>query len=404
MTTLLDDAAWRDITQFWREFARIPQLSFEDSILKTVDALQALMRGSHVLVVVQMRINSAPQLAGFYPVVSRDFGPDREARLAITHQWASHEPHLERDPVLRKIVEGVGVLRLVRHQADTTPEAWSTAPTRRLLEQLKLADRVNVVIPVCPDVEVSFCVDRPLGQPAFDDRDREIILQVIDALVPLATNMVRFHGLMPGQHRLEDSERRVVELLLSPTPEEDVAETLGMNRDELHQVAEAIYAKLNVRSRLDLMHFWQATIDVSVSHQQELHELPRKIVTLPRPESGPLKARVREAVDRSIQAGDITLTAVARQMGMSERAFQRQLSEHDTSFTAMVDERREHLAKVLLALPWLTLTEIAMKLNYSQVSSFNRAVQRWTGRTPSDVRAELLEDRMNSRRSADEGA
>jgi AraC-like DNA-binding protein/DNA-binding CsgD family transcriptional regulator len=275
---------------------------------------------------------------------------------------------------------------------------------RRLLEQLKLEDRVNVVIPVDPNVEVSFCIDRPLGEPVFDDVDRHVLLHVSHGLVSFATNFVRFHGLMPGQQRLDDDERHLVARLLSPASEADIAAALGVEVSTVERRAMQVYDKLNVGTRLDLMHHWRVCdLDRDLPDGQRAfgagatgHESPL--------ESGPLTPRVRDAIDRVLEDGERSIEAVARYLGISVRALQRGLSDGDTSFSQLAEERRRNLAMVLLALPWINFAEIAERLNYAQVSSFNRAVTRWTGSTPSEVRQELIKEHRNRRRLTEESS
>ncbi|MGM0555598.1 MAG: helix-turn-helix transcriptional regulator [Myxococcota bacterium] len=357
------------------------------------------MRGSHVMLVVQVRVEpSSVGLSGFQPVLSRDFGPDAEARLTITQKWAAHEPLLHEDPILRRVVEGQGGVRVVRHRADVDATQWKDAPVRRLLEQLKLEDRVNLVVPVHSDVEVSFCIDRPLGEPVFDDVDRDMLHHVGEGLVSFAANFVRFHGLMPGQRRLDDLERHLLADLLSPATEAEMAAATGVDERTVEQRAAGVYEKLNVRSRLELFHLWKSAGADRVSREQgeALPAAPDAPL-----ESGPLLPRVRDAIDQALNDGDVNIEAVARDLGVSVRALQRELGAAGTSFSEIAEERRKNLAMVLLALPWMGFGEVAERLNYAQVSSFNRAVARWTDRTPSQLREELLDDHRTRRQLTD---
>jgi AraC-like DNA-binding protein len=398
----LSAATWREIAQFWRRLGELSHISFERSLRRAAAGLQRLLDGCHVLVVIQRRVESESSMGGFHPLFSRDFGPDVDTRLELTRQWAAHEPRLVEDPVLLQTVAGAGTLRVVRHRADTSPEQWAQAPVRRLLEQLKLEDRMTGVVPVGENVEVSFCVDRPMGEPIFDDVDRDTLLAAIEGLEPLAAKFVRCHGLMPGQRSLDPSEHNLVALLLSQASEAEIAESFEAGRAELEQSAAEIYEKLNVESRLELMHLWiyggdepgndgldgDEPADLSAAHL----ELPPHPASQSPMGSGPLIARVREAIDRALIAGEFDIEAVANDLGVSVRALQRDLRQTQTSFRELVEDGRRNQALLLLSRPWLNFTEIAFQLGYSQVSSFNRAVKRWTDSTPSQLREELLDE------------
>jgi AraC-like DNA-binding protein len=80
---------------------------------------------------------------------------------------------------------------------------------------------------------------------------------------------------------------------------------------------------------------------------------------------------------------------VARVAGMSERTLRRRLAEEGVRFSTAVDEERRDRALVLLRDRALSLSEIADRLTYANVQSFERAFRRWTGVTPATYRREV---------------
>jgi AraC-like DNA-binding protein len=100
--------------------------------------------------------------------------------------------------------------------------------------------------------------------------------------------------------------------------------------------------------------------------------------------------RAREAVARHLQDGARTRAAVAADLSLSERTFQRRLAEEGLSFTRLVDETRRELTQHHLANPRLAISEIVHLLGYSDPSTFFRACQRWFGESPSEYRRRLL--------------
>ena len=77
---------------------------------------------------------------------------------------------------------------------------------------------------------------------------------------------------------------------------------------------------------------------------------------------------------------------VAKELAMSSRSLSRALAKLGTSFHAVVETLRKDLAHEYLKQSDLTLKEITFLLGYADISSFNHAFKRWTGKTPSDVR------------------
>jgi AraC-like DNA-binding protein len=92
--------------------------------------------------------------------------------------------------------------------------------------------------------------------------------------------------------------------------------------------------------------------------------------------------RVRMQVSTGIDAGEVSVKDVARQLGMAERTLRRRLEASGTSFRALLDDVRRERALVLTQDPKLNIAEIAQRLGFSGSTSFGRAFQRWTGSKP----------------------
>jgi AraC-like DNA-binding protein len=93
----------------------------------------------------------------------------------------------------------------------------------------------------------------------------------------------------------------------------------------------------------------------------------------------------RLIVDRLSNA-EAGIDIVAKELAMSSRSLSRALAKLGTSFHAIVETLRKDLAHEYLKQSDLTLKEITFLLGYADISSFNHAFRRWTGKTPSDVR------------------
>ena len=89
-----------------------------------------------------------------------------------------------------------------------------------------------------------------------------------------------------------------------------------------------------------------------------------------------------------LQAGDDLpdIKKVAFKLHMSERTLRRRLKEESSSYRIICDEVRDVLAKKYLTTTNLTISDIAMLLNYSEAASFRRAFVRWNKVTPNDYR------------------
>lgn len=80
--------------------------------------------------------------------------------------------------------------------------------------------------------------------------------------------------------------------------------------------------------------------------------------------------------------GEVGADAIAAGLHMSARTLQRRLEAEGTTFSDVLDETREALARELLADPELPLAEIADRVGFADLATFSRAFKRWTGKPP----------------------
>jgi AraC-like DNA-binding protein len=80
------------------------------------------------------------------------------------------------------------------------------------------------------------------------------------------------------------------------------------------------------------------------------------------------------------------MSLVAEDLGMSTRTLSRRLAAEGESFGAILDKLRSDLAARYLTRRDLSLSQIGWLLGYAESSSFVRAVQRWTGKSPGEFR------------------
>lgn len=96
--------------------------------------------------------------------------------------------------------------------------------------------------------------------------------------------------------------------------------------------------------------------------------------------------RVRGALVEALPAGEVSMAAVCRRLGVSTRTLQRRLREEGSSFQQTLDALRHSLANHYLHHSSLSGTEISFLLGFEDPNSFVRAFQAWSGSTPQAVR------------------
>jgi len=78
---------------------------------------------------------------------------------------------------------------------------------------------------------------------------------------------------------------------------------------------------------------------------------------------------------------------VARKLGMSGRTLRRRLKQEGKAFPTLVAQVLRDRALQLLSDPKASVKEVAYKLGFATPNAFHRAFKRWTGGSPSEVRA-----------------
>lgn len=83
------------------------------------------------------------------------------------------------------------------------------------------------------------------------------------------------------------------------------------------------------------------------------------------------------------------LSQAARTLGLSDRTLKRRLQDEGTSYRILLAEVRGRQANELLGDRTLSLTQIAERMGFSDLSSFSQAYKRWFGVAPSARRSGL---------------
>jgi AraC-like DNA-binding protein len=85
---------------------------------------------------------------------------------------------------------------------------------------------------------------------------------------------------------------------------------------------------------------------------------------------------------------------VATEIGLSDRTLRRQLAARNTSFQKIVDDCRIRQAVLeITRCNSVSISEIALRLGYSEHSTFSRAFSRCTGVPPQNFLRQVVDQR-----------
>ena len=99
-----------------------------------------------------------------------------------------------------------------------------------------------------------------------------------------------------------------------------------------------------------------------------------------------LRGRVETLLLPVLHRGNVNADTIAAQLGFSRQTLFRKLKEEGTTFTRVLDDLRQRVAKSYLEGPSASVNETAFLVGFSDPASFSRAFKRWTGRSPNELR------------------
>ncbi|MCB1487077.1 MAG: AraC family transcriptional regulator ligand-binding domain-containing protein [Bauldia sp.] len=96
-----------------------------------------------------------------------------------------------------------------------------------------------------------------------------------------------------------------------------------------------------------------------------------------------MRGLVPHVLRHLMMTGQAGMEDVAAHVGIHPRSLRRRLREEGTTFEEIKDEVRYAVARELLRLGALNMTDIALTLDYSSASAFDHAFMRWSGTSPT---------------------
>ena len=119
---------------------------------------------------------------------------------------------------------------------------------------------------------------------------------------------------------------------------------------------------------------------------EEMTQLNRCLAAKNR--SIPICDRARYVIYSGLMETTVSQEYVARELGYSSRTLRRKLSSVGLSYQSLLDVcRMEVAAREIAVTEHISFSQMALKLGYSEHSTFTRAFSRWSGMTPRRYRS-----------------
>lgn len=99
-----------------------------------------------------------------------------------------------------------------------------------------------------------------------------------------------------------------------------------------------------------------------------------------------LLTRVRHSIHQQLMQGITRQDMIAEHLGMTARTLQRKLSQEGVSYQQLLDDVRQTMAEDYLSNTTLPILDIALRLGFSETTSFHRSFKSRKGMTPGEFR------------------
>ncbi len=99
-----------------------------------------------------------------------------------------------------------------------------------------------------------------------------------------------------------------------------------------------------------------------------------------------LTSKVKRSIQQQLMHGITRQDMVAEDLGMTSRTLQRRLSQEGVSYQKLLDEVRQTMAEDYLRNSELPIPDIALRLGFSETTSFHRKFKAVAGMTPGEFR------------------
>ncbi|ALM84858.1 AraC family transcriptional regulator [Bordetella sp. N] len=135
------------------------------------------------------------------------------------------------------------------------------------------------------------------------------------------------------------------------------------------------------------LHFPREPYAVRSADAVVLAQVRRDLAAQPerRPAPSELHGLVAQAIRRDL-AAPMALADIAASLHTSERTLRRRLEEQGLTYAGLLEEERRARALTLLTQSSRNVQQIAAQCGYANARTLQRAVQRWTGHSPTGLR------------------
>lgn len=106
----------------------------------------------------------------------------------------------------------------------------------------------------------------------------------------------------------------------------------------------------------------------------------------------PLTHRVKQLLNAQLEKSEPNIALTAERLNLTERSLRRRLKYESTTYRDLVQQCRMEMAEHCLTHTGLSITDIALRADFTDTGNFSRAFIRLFEKTPSGFRSDVSSD------------
>ncbi|OUS31542.1 hypothetical protein A9Q99_02950 [Gammaproteobacteria bacterium 45_16_T64] len=167
--------------------------------------------------------------------------------------------------------------------------------------------------------------------------------------------------------------------------------TYTFTKPDHHEEHNRLYrCPIHYSGDIDAIAFSNALLNKPVVQTKEtlshfLKGAPSNLMVIPS-NGNSLTSQIRVVLAESLYTTPPSLEQIANALNTTTQTVRRKLKKENTSYQEIKDQLRQDSAINFLCNSNLPINDIALRLGFSEPSTFHRAFKKWTGTTPGNYR------------------
>lgn len=247
-------ASLEPLGTLWADSVKLSAANVDAGWKLTLERLCEMLdaRGGGFATVVT-RVGAPKSSRDWRVVAALECGSETDGHVQSSSEWAKKKD-VWQDGI--QIFDGSDQHRVFRLFDRDEEEGDSGIASRKRIANVGTGDRLLGAHVVQEGTEIHFGFDRTAAQESFSLGERDLLLAALRGLSQTCHWLAVSYGGYPGRGRLSPRERETLGHLLSGKSEKEIAPLMNLKPSSLHQRVVAVYRKLRVQSRAEVMALW----------------------------------------------------------------------------------------------------------------------------------------------------